>query len=183
MWSCDFMNNNKMKKFRTSYPITTALNPRDALYGGRTEVFSTYKKITNTLSCSRMNYFDIMSLYPSVNLFDDYPINHETRYYNQKKWKTDWFGLAKISILPPRKLYHPVLPMKINNKLIFTLCYKCAEINNQNICNHLNNDRELHGTWSTIEINKAIELGYKIPVGQIHEVWDFKKRSNEIFAG
>jgi hypothetical protein len=31
-------------------------------------------------------------------------------------------GLIKCKILPPRGLYIPVLPVKMNNKLLFTLC-------------------------------------------------------------
>ena len=29
-------------------------------------------------------------------------------------------------------------------------------------CEHLNHERALEGTWVTLEINKAVEVGYKI---------------------
>lgn len=40
---------------------------------------------------------------------------------------TKFFGLAKCTVLPPEKLFHPVLPMKLNGKLTFPLCAFCVE--------------------------------------------------------
>ena len=79
--------------------------------------------------------------------------------------------MAKIRILPPKKLNIPILPMKINGKLIFTLCCKCAE-ENIKLCVHNDNERCLEGTWCTPEILKAIEYHYKI--FKIYEVWHFE---------
>ena len=39
----------------------------------------------------------------------------------------DYFGVIKCDVLAPRGLYHPVLPFKCNNKLMFALCRTCAE--------------------------------------------------------
>jgi len=36
-------------------------------------------------------------------------------------------GLIRYSIVPPDKLYHPVLPYRCNNKLIFCLCRTCIQ--------------------------------------------------------
>ena len=35
-------------------------------------------------------------------------------------------GLLKVQVLPPRNLYLPVLPMRLEERLLFCLCYKCA---------------------------------------------------------
>ena len=42
-------------------------------------------------------------------------------------------------------------------KLIFTLCKTCAEITYQNECEHTDDERSFIGTWTTNEVNKAIE--------------------------
>ena len=39
------------------------------------------------------------------------------------------------------------------------------------MCAHTDNERMLRGTWATIEIQKAVELGYRVL--KIHEVWHF----------
>ena len=39
------------------------------------------------------------------------------------------------------------------------------------MCTHTDNERMLRGTWATIEIQKAVELGYRVL--KIHEVWHF----------
>lgn len=65
---------------------------------------------------------------------------------------------------------------------MFTLCRTCAEINHQNdYCTHNEEARALTGVWVTVELNKALELGYR--VGKITEVWHFEQRSSSIFVG
>ena len=73
-----------------------------------------------------------------------------------------YFGLAKVKILPPGDLYHPVLPYRCHGKLLFPLCSFCAETKNQASCQCSDDDRALTGTWTTIEINKALEKGYRL---------------------
>ena len=54
-------------------------------------------------------------------------------------------GLIKCEILPPRNLYHPVLPVKMHGKLI---CRKCVEDKVQEDCMHENEkDKVFSGTW------------------------------------
>ena len=40
-----------------------------------------------------------------------------------------YFGIAQVKVLPPKGLYHPVLPYKnpANKKLLFALCKTCAD--------------------------------------------------------
>ena len=45
-------------------------------------------------------------------------------------------GIIKCRVLPPRKLYHPVLPYKSNSKLMFPLCYTCTDTKKQRNCRH-----------------------------------------------
>ena len=71
----------------------------------------------------------------------------------------------KCRILAPRKLYHPVLPGKIecgdSDKLVFALCKKCAE-DKKDYCSHSENQRSFIGTWCTNELEKALDKGYEI---------------------
>ena len=82
--------------------------------------------------------------------------------------------MVKCRVVPPRALYIPVLPSKINNKLMFTLCRTCTETYQQSPCQHDNDERALTGTWVTDELKKAIEKGYST-IDKIYEVWHFDR--------
>ena len=74
----------------------------------------------------------------------------------------------KAKFIPPSKLYHPVLPIRINGKLMFPLCYKCAEKENQTECKCPISDRSFTSTYCTPEVQVAINMGYIIE--EIYEV-------------
>ena len=57
----------------------------------------------------------------------------------------------------------------------------CAETRNQNKCKHSDNKRSFIGTWTTDEINKALEKGYKVI--RTYEVWHFDKSTDDLFKG
>ena len=80
-------------------------------------------------------------------------------------------GLVKCKVLPPRGLHIPLLPSRINKKLMFVLCRKCAETENQSICNHSVGDRYLSGTWVSVELQKAVQIGYTLL--KVYEVWQY----------
>lgn len=53
-------------------------------------------------------------------------------------------GLVKCTILPPRDLLHPVLPIRSDKKLVFSLCRLCCHSKMQTDCPHdKDSDREL----------------------------------------
>src|SRR3977135_2987211 len=97
------------------------LKPRDAFYGGRTEPTKLLYNFKNKGQKGR--YVDFVSLYPTVNFYDEYPIDHPTYITKPKAYDPSWFGLIKCKIYPPRELYYPVLPYKQeckgNHKLLF----------------------------------------------------------------
>ena len=47
-------------------------------------------------------------------------------------------------------------------------------------CQHTDSERSLTGTWVTSELQKALELGYRLDC--IHEVWHFPESSQDLFA-
>ena len=83
-------------------------------------------------------------------------------------------GLIKCSIVPPINLFHPVLPYRSNNKLLFCLCRSCVyERNISGECKHLRDDeRALTGTWVLDEVRLAVEKGYRIL--DMYEVYDYE---------
>ena len=54
---------------------------------------------------------------------------------------------------------------------MFVVCRKCAETENQAICNHSVDDRSLSGTWISVELLKAVEIGYTLL--KVYEVWRY----------
>ena len=68
----------------------------------------------------------------------------------------------KVKILPPCKLLFPVLPMKINGKLMLPLCHTCAENEDKGHCTCSSLSHALIHTWCTTELTLAINMGYDI---------------------
>ena len=58
-------------------------------------------------------------------------------------------GLIKCTVLPPKDLYLPVLPVRIDGKLMFPLCRSCAEMKNHGVCNHTDTERMTHSHKNT----------------------------------
>lgn len=85
----------------------------------------------------------------------------------------DLEGLVKCTVLPPRNLYIPLLPAKINNKLVFTLCRVCAETKQTTVCTHTERQRALTGCWVSFELQKAKKIGYEVL--RIHEAWHYSE--------
>ena len=61
------------------------------------------------------------------------------------------------------------------------MCKACAATRNQSKCEHTDDERSFVGTWTTDEINKAIEKGYKVL--RTYEVWHFDKSTDDLFKG
>ncbi|CAC5419263.1 unnamed protein product [Mytilus coruscus] len=122
IWECEF----DQQKYPEVDPHLKPIDKRDAFYGGRTETIQLY----NNLSDLKGRYVDFCSLYPSVNKYCKYPIGHPITYTDisvDDYIKNNYFGIMKCKILPPKGLYHPVLPYKQltsdnTHKLLFGLC-------------------------------------------------------------
>ena len=186
MWECAFdleiSRNNELKEFINNHSEIIKqkpLNPRDAFFGGRTGNIVKMYKCRNG---EKINYVDVCSLYPYICKRGRYPIGHPKLYVGEKECrefvgspyninKID--GLVKCDVLPPRNLFHPILPIRMHGKLIFPLCRACAEQISQNECCHESeNERILHGTWVSEELKKAVEFGYEVK--KIYEIYQYK---------
>ena len=175
IWEHEFRNqmrsNNEMYQFVTGLDLTERLHPRDSFFGGRTNAIKLYHEVTEP--GETIEYYDYTSLYPYVNKYCKYPIGHPTIITSDFQDMSSYFGIAKIKILPPRRLYHPVLPFLSNGKLKFALCRKWAENENTERCICPDRDRMLIGTWCTPEIDMALSQGYSII--KIYEVYHVKE--------
>ena len=100
-----------------------------------------------------------------------------------------YFGIAKVKILPPPHLYYPALAVHIGGKLVFPLFVNCVKeelekpwFTRTAVCNHTEEERCITGTWCAPELQKAVDLGYRIL--KIHDVWHFSEdqRKEGLFA-
>ena len=181
VWECDvrreLKQNEEMKYYFDHYHIAEPLEPRHALYGGRTNA----AKLQHCCQGDeQIRYVDFTSLYPHVNRSKTVPTGHpEIITENFDEDVSNYFGLIKCTVLPPRGLFHPVLPHHGQDKLMFALCKTCADTCNQTPCTHSDTERAIQGTWCSVEVMKALEKGYRIV--QVHEVWHFPRKSDTLF--
>ena len=109
----------------------------DSYYGGRTEVFIRGE-------VKDIFYYDINSLYPSVML-NRFPVPQSIQKVDKPKTHLieDYFGVSDVNIKCPDYLDKPLLPKRIDGKLIFP-------------------SGSFRGTFTHAELKKALDLGYKI---------------------
>ncbi|XP_011684671.1 PREDICTED: uncharacterized protein LOC105448010, partial [Wasmannia auropunctata] len=185
-WECvfdrDLRENDEMREFVANHPVikSAPLNPRDAFFGGRTGNIATYCEVTGA---EKIRYVDVCSLYPYVLKTGGFPIGHPSIYIGQEcssligaapGYNFDSVeGLVRCKVLPPRDLFHPVLPYRVRGKLLFALCRSCCETFSQAECTHDQPvDREFEGTWVSCEVRKAIEKGYLVT--SVSEIWQYR---------
>ena len=169
MWECDWRRMKNKKKLTSKVDLIKRLplNPRDAYYGGRTNAVSLYKKVTGD---EKIHYIDVVSMYPTVMALPQYqyPIGqHEVRRFDDPEMLPvpleELFGFQKCHVVPPNNLYHPVLPERSEcGKLLFPLY-------------------PITGTWTHVELQKAVSLGYVID--EVYEQHHFppSNRTNTLF--
>ena len=125
-----------------SYPYVknSPINIREALYRGRTEATKPYYRVKQG---EGIHYVDVISLYPYICKYGKFTVGHP-KVYVGADCPPDCLtreGINKCNVLPPRKLYHPVLPYKTKSKLIFPLYSACADTMNQGPCTHSDEER------------------------------------------
>ena len=107
----------------------------------------------------------VFSLYPFVLWEFDYPRGPPIRVTSNFKDISNYFGIAKVRVIPPKDLFFPVLPLKTSNGILaFPLCCKCANLKPQSeeyVCNHTEDQRSFTVTVTTPELKEAIKKGNK----------------------
>ena len=131
MWECDWdrevKTNDELRQFLDTLEIIEPLQPRNAFFGGRTNAVKLHHMAERRLG-EKIEYIDVTSLYPWVNERCEYPTGHPDVIVNPEDQEIHhYFVIAKVDILPPYKLYHPVLPHRHKGKLTFPLCQACME--------------------------------------------------------
>ncbi|XP_062615550.1 uncharacterized protein LOC134277248 [Saccostrea cucullata] len=180
IWEHDFdqqvQQDESLQQFVRDLDIPDPLKPREALYGGRTNATKLYCEEGD------MRYVDVCSLYPYVLKHRPFPLGHPEIITDDFQDVRSYFGLIHCRVLPPRGLFHPVLPYRTGGKLLFPLCRTCAQqqdSTSQHPCQHTDRERSLTGTWVTCELHKALDMGYTLE--GIYEVWHFKESSQDLF--
>ena len=188
-WECQWQrqieSTPSISSFLSSMTSTPPLQPRDAFFGGRTGAVALHHQAGPG---EKILYVDVTSLYPWVNKTARYPVGHpEIKFEPQDQELDHYFGLALVTIRPPRGLYHPVLPVRHGGKLTFPLCMACVKeeqskplFDRSAHCHHTDQQRQLQGTWCTPELQEARARGYILV--HIHEVWHFQESEVGLFA-
>jgi len=117
-----------------------SLYERRSYYGARSEVFKRGKQITYA--------YDVNSMYLSIMRDCEIPDIQTGKYVrskikNWRRYLSDYLGVWTVTVKSPDDLYIPLLPVRLDGKLKFPV-------------------GTFTGTWTSIELNKALEIGYKI---------------------
>ncbi|CAM9215636.1 unnamed protein product, partial [Heterosigma akashiwo] len=156
MYDCEFEAQSELPLKKKN------LDFRDAYFGGRTSATHLYYKASGD---EKIYYIDIVSLYPSVMHHAILPVGHPVYIRDREKFLglEELFGFQTCRVLPNNTLYHGVLPWKEpeTGKLLFPL-------------------HEIEGTWTSVELIKAVEKGYVVL--EIYQQCHFQERSDELFT-
>ncbi|MCP5058409.1 MAG: hypothetical protein GY937_17030, partial [bacterium] len=175
MWECDLRSqlrsNKAMAAFFDNCGVVDPLNPRHGFYGGRTNATTLYRKCVDG---EQIGYIDVCSLYPYICKYGEFPTGHPVVITEGFSDIRTYKGMVKGVVLPPQNLYHPVLPYRTDHKLTFPLCRTCADERDVWAdCEHDEAERVLTGTWTTLELFKAMDLGYRIV--KLYEIWHYPR--------
>ena len=129
MWECDWhqrlQDQPEVADYVASLHLQPPLQPREAFFGGRTNVVQLHR---TDAQGEEIRHYDYTSLYPWVNKNARSPMGHlELIYAPNTVDLHPYFCLVKCTVLPPPGLYHPVLRHRTGEKLTFPLCRTCVE--------------------------------------------------------
>jgi len=106
-----------------SLVLQRPLRARDAMYGERTETMHLHYKSREK---ETIKYVDDMRCYPYIYKYFNLPVSHPIIHVGDECKNINkclgMDGPINSSIVPPEKLYHPVLPFRCNKKLMICLC-------------------------------------------------------------
>ena len=194
IWSCEFLLQVRQSRHMKTYVDSRmtyyrklekvgGCELRKGYYGGRTNNALFY---VNCTANQWIEIVDFCSLYPSVLAKREYMVGHPVvirenfhHYIASDRIKTDVFGFVKCLILPPKQMRFPILPSRVNGRLEFVLCAACAARNDNDFCRHNDEQRCLIGTFTTPELTRALDHGYRIQ--EVYEILHWPLRSSLLF--
>ena len=158
--------------------------PREAVRGGHSE---SYNFLWEKNAEEEFIYADVISQYPDLALSKSFPVgNFEVIIGNdlnelehsggQLSWKgSEINGLIFLSVEAPQNMEYPFLLYRTkDNRSVAALCSQCAEKQIHSPCPHEGMDRFITGVYTTLEINYALSLNYKII--HIWEAWHWPQQ-------
>ena len=105
-----------------------------------------------------IQYVDVMTLYSYVFNYFNFAVAHTVIHVvdacKNREACLRMDGLIKCSIIPTETLYHPILPFRCNNKLMFFHCRTCVLTSSSSSSRE---DRGLTVTWVVYEVRLAVE--------------------------
>ncbi len=140
---------------------------RRGFFGGRTCVMQASVKAGEGES---IRYVDVTSLYPWVNTFCEYPMGDYVRdvystpvtdVFEQEVLLDSTFGFLEVDLECPTDLLLPLLPEKRGHALMFDLLPKRKYV------------------VSSVELSKAISLGYKVTC--IYSRIHWERKTTDLF--
>ena len=208
MWGCEWSEMKKQKDVQDiiediSDEYVSKINPRDALFGGRTFVKRPYYKFKR-VQCT-INPSQLIKGALSIGEEIEFEVNG-FHYFGDivGKHKDKWIvscmerGLfSDVSSMYPSVMFfeeypigHPeIIKEDFKDISQYFGLVKCKVRPPSNLVDAILPEkkhgklifdlRPKTGTWTTVEVNLAVKHGYIIE--KIYEVWNYKERSNTLF--
>ena len=79
----------------------------------------------------------------------------------------------------PNLTVSPSLTYQSQEEISLPLCTRCTEEMINENCTHTDDERCLIGTYTHVELRKAVELGYKLK--KVYTIWHWSEWTNSIF--
>uniref|UniRef100_A0A914H8Y8 DNA-directed DNA polymerase n=1 Tax=Globodera rostochiensis TaxID=31243 RepID=A0A914H8Y8_GLORO len=192
-WECEIRRmlegDREMRQIFADYVNDGPLEIRAAFTGGRTGPLKLFHQAGEG---EKISYFDFTSLYPYINFVTRYPIGHPIVHVLNEDvaWTTPSdnpypLALLKVLVVPPRHCDVPVLPVKVDDRLCFPLCMKCAKYypnggaDDNYRCDHNDQERGWVSTCTSLELNAALEAGYR--VNKVVRVLEYQQSDDNLF--
>jgi DNA polymerase type B, organellar and viral len=171
----------------------TPMDPREAYKGGISELYKLHVP-------GQIQMVDFVSQYPTsmlgestnpYNPAEQLTYGMPTGTYNRIVHPVDYkvdkevLGVIKCTLECPSNLYAPFLGYKVPSRIcsqsyevLYGTCRLCMELRCVQ-CTHSLEERVFTGTWTLVEIDYALSLGYKIH--NVLEVWEYEHNNTELF--
>jgi hypothetical protein len=111
--------------------------------GGRVEIFKKYAE--SNINNYGLGYVDFVSLYPAICLNHTFPGGYYTKVIGNTCYNSSCYGIYLCKVILENALMLPFLGVKIEKKIVYPF-------------------GQWYGIYTSIEIEKALDLGYKIEI-------------------